>query len=42
MNTAANNEIIRLKKMIERKEQEIKEHKELILMWETMLNKEKK
>lgn len=34
MTQAVNNEIARLKKMIERKEQEIKEHKELIEMWE--------
>lgn len=34
---AVNNEIARLEKMIERKEKEIKEHKELIEMWKKQL-----
>ena len=41
MSTAVNNEIARLKKMIERKEAEIKEHKELIQMWEKQLAEKK-
>ena len=41
MGTAVNNEIARLKKMIERKEAEIKEHKELIQMWEKQLAEKK-
>lgn len=40
--TAINNEIARLKKMIDRKEQEIKEHKELIEMWEKQGKEEQK
>lgn len=37
MSTAVSKEIERLKKMIERKEAEIKEHKELIEMWKKQL-----
>lgn len=39
MSTAVNKEIERLQKMIERKELEIKEHKELIEMWKKQLEK---
>lgn len=43
MNTQAiNKEIERLNKMINRKEDEIKEHKELLKMWETKLTEPKK
>lgn len=36
--TAINKEIERLQKMINRKEEEIKEHKELMKMWQEKLN----
>lgn len=38
MNTAAVKEIARLKKMIDRKKEEITEHEEMVKMWENILN----
>lgn len=37
MSNSVNNEIARLQKMIDRKEAEIKEHKELIEIWKKQL-----
>lgn len=42
METAVLKEIARLKKQIERKLQEIEEHKELLKMWEDKLKEPKK